>query len=688
MKIFLPILFIGIVAYSQEKNISGKVSNFESNEPLAYVNIRVKNKTVGTVSNNNGLFKLLLNDKVSSKDTVVFSYIGFKTKRYLISQLNKIKEPILLQPKSMELDEVVVSSKSKYNLDFDDFDSENKVMPEGWFKWGSYKNKNGENVYGENVYGEKLDGENSVGKVVSNDKGKFGCITYRISANCVGDTIRLTGRMKYENVKGFVGLLMRVDGASRTRSLAFKSMERLRIKGTNDWKEYAIQMPFPIGAERIYVGGILGGHGIAWFDDFKITIDGKDIEIVNGAPKTSLKKYNTDKLNLAIRKSSVPLNVSNEDSLMSSLNPLIEKLSNKRIVSIGESTHGTSEFYHLREIITKRLIEEKGFDLVVLENPYDDIELFNKGLETSPLDSLMQKHLFPIYQTQEMESFLQWFKDNHVRYDVKLKGCDDSAWVFYEVLNDKIGTLNDKKLNILLTELKSNITKSTTKNLKKGHKINTSIYDNIVAIEKHLKLTDNLNDAVKEILFNGKNTYINDLNIKNNKQIQSRDKIMADRISYFAKDKMKKIIVWAHNAHISNEIIVDNEIGIMGRDLKKEFGNDYHSVGLTTLKGSYSYIDEKFINGDHSYNEKLKKADMQPVETPLWENALAINGNAFYLNLSAFKNELKTVDIIGSTRLIGYSIETKENVYQLSFSQNFDSLIFIENTNATTPLFD
>ena len=30
----------------------------------------------------------------------------------------------------------------------------------------------------------------------------------------------------------------------------------------------------------------------------------------------------------------------------------------------------------------------------------------------------------------------------------------------------------------------------------------------------------------------------------------------------------------------------------MGRNLKKEFNSDYYTIGLTTLKGSYSYIDE------------------------------------------------------------------------------------------------
>jgi len=112
LKFFLSIifLFINVISYSQEQIISGKVWNFENNELLAYVNIGIKNKTVGTVSNNNGLFKLLLNDKVISKDTVVFSFIGFKTERYLVSELYN-SNTISLHPENTKLDEVVLSSK-------------------------------------------------------------------------------------------------------------------------------------------------------------------------------------------------------------------------------------------------------------------------------------------------------------------------------------------------------------------------------------------------------------------------------------------------------------------------------------------------------------------------------------------------------------------------------------------------
>ncbi|WP_179213155.1 erythromycin esterase family protein [Maribacter sedimenticola] len=563
-------------------------------------------------------------------------------------------------------------------MDFNDFNQEEQKMPTGWFKWGNF----------ENLTGEIISDGNSVGKVVSDNDGTFGCITYRIPVNYVGDTIVLSGLIKYENVKGFVGLLMRIDGHSKKSPLAFKSMQNQKIRGTSDWKEYSIKLPFPSNAKTIFVGGILGKKGIAWFDDFKVRIDGKDIQELKETKKLTLENYNSNELELAISKSSKKLHFSNEETLHNSLNPLIEKIGDKKIVAIGESTHGTSEFYQLREIITKRLITEKGFSLVVLENPYDDIEILNKNLDKTPLDSLMQKHLFSIYQTQEMKSFLEWFKYNKTKYKIKFKGCDDSYWVFFELLKNNINSVDDKILNNLLQELKSNIVKSSTDNLKKEYKVKYSIHNNILEIENYLESTKKITKSIREILFNGKNTYINYVNIKNQKPIQSRDEIMADRISFLAKHSDSKIIVWAHNAHISNEIITDNEIGIMGRDLKKDFDQDYYTIGLTTLNGSYSYINEKYINGDHSYNEKLKTESFKPIDSLFWENKLSKINNSFILDMTDLKNELITDRLIGPTRLIGYSKESEEDIYYLPLIKNFDTMIFIKETNSTKPIFE
>lgn len=95
----------------QSKQIMGEVRNFENNELLPYVNIGIADKTIGTVSNENGLFKFDLNEKITSKDSVIFSFIGFKTEKYLVSELSNQRNTILLQPQNTELEEVIVTSK-------------------------------------------------------------------------------------------------------------------------------------------------------------------------------------------------------------------------------------------------------------------------------------------------------------------------------------------------------------------------------------------------------------------------------------------------------------------------------------------------------------------------------------------------------------------------------------------------
>ncbi|GLU43600.1 hypothetical protein Musp01_12240 [Muricauda sp. NBRC 101325] len=548
-------------------------------------------------------------------------------------------------------------------------------MPTGWFKWGNF----------ENISGEKINSENSVGKVVSDKNGKFGCITYRFPANYAGDTIKLTGKIKYENVKEFVGLLMRIDGESKTRALGFKSMQNLKIRGTSDWKEYSIQLPYPPNAKYIFIGGILGKKGVAWFDDFKVTIDGVNIQDLEETERVTLKDYDGGKLASAISKSSYQVDISKIENL--GIDSLIEKSGDKKIVAIGESTHGTSDFYRLRELITKRLITEKGFKLVVLESTYDDIELLNEKLDERSLDTLMRKHLFSIYQTNEMKSFLNWYKDNRSTYNISFKGCDDSNWVYLEFLKSKTDFKNDKELNNLLENLASHISKSSTDNLKKEVKIFNTIYNDILAIENHLKSTGTLTYEIEEVLFNIKNTFINYLHIKNNEPFQSRDEIMAERISFLARNTNEKIIVWAHNAHISNQII-SNEIGMMGRNLKKEFGENYYSIGLTTLDGTYSYMEEKFINEDHIFTEQLKTERLKPNQSTYWEDILGQNGNSFFLDTSILYEILNTNDIIGPTKLIGYGKETEDDGYYIPLVKNFDGLIFLKTTRATTPIFN
>ena len=52
--------------------------------------------------------------------------------------------------------------------------------------------------------------------------------------------------------------------------------------------------------------------------------------------------------------------------------PLLELIGDARFVLIGEASHGTHEFYQSRGEITKRLIQEKGFNTIAVEADWPD----------------------------------------------------------------------------------------------------------------------------------------------------------------------------------------------------------------------------------------------------------------------------------------------------------------------------
>ncbi len=80
----------------------------------------------------------------------------------------------------------------------------------------------------------------------------------------------------------------------------------------------------------------------------------------------------------------------------SDIDKLIRKAEGKRLVLLGESTHGTLEFYKWRAEISRRLIEEAGFNFIVVEGdwyPACQVNRFVKGFylkETSPEELLLQ----------------------------------------------------------------------------------------------------------------------------------------------------------------------------------------------------------------------------------------------------------------------------------------------------------
>ncbi|MEM8927629.1 MAG: S41 family peptidase [Bacteroidota bacterium] len=169
----------------------------------------------------------------------------------------------------------------KFNLNFET-NIEGESLPKNWRKWGDYQIIKDSTI----VYSGKFSS-----KITADSESSFGSIAYKIPSKYQGKAITLEGYMRLKNVtNGFVGLLMRLDGNGGV--LQFDNMQSRGISGTRDWQKYQITLPYDHDTESIYVAGILQGRGTAWFDSFKVTIDGKDIQTLKEVEKTKTQGSN------------------------------------------------------------------------------------------------------------------------------------------------------------------------------------------------------------------------------------------------------------------------------------------------------------------------------------------------------------------------------------------------------------
>ena len=79
--IFLLLFFFPVVLYAQDNSemlkISGLVLDKKNNEPLAFVNIGIINRNIGTISYENGSFELAIPVQ-HANDELTFSMVGYK----------------------------------------------------------------------------------------------------------------------------------------------------------------------------------------------------------------------------------------------------------------------------------------------------------------------------------------------------------------------------------------------------------------------------------------------------------------------------------------------------------------------------------------------------------------------------------------------------------------------------------
>ncbi|MGB5458369.1 MAG: erythromycin esterase family protein, partial [Eudoraea sp.] len=135
------------------------------------------------------------------------------------------------------------------------------------------------------------------------------------------------------------------------------------------------------------------------------------------------------------------------------LDPLIEKLSDSQVVLLGEASHGTHEYYTWRTAISKRLIEEHGFNFIAVEGDWPDFYRVNRYVKhyenshNSSVEVLKEFNRWPtwMWANWEVETLTNWLHIHNEKLPanerVGIYGLDVySLWESMEAIMDYLMT--------------------------------------------------------------------------------------------------------------------------------------------------------------------------------------------------------------------------------------------------------
>lgn len=131
------------------------------------------------------------------------------------------------------------------------------------------------------------------------------------------------------------------------------------------------------------------------------------------------------------------------------LEGLLDRIGDARVVLLGEASHGTDEFYAMRDHITRALIEKKGFNIVAAEADWPDAARIDRYVRESDIaapESAKPFSRFPtwMWANTRVSEFVEWLRDHNQRVDTQ-----ETAVGFYGLDLYSLHTSIDAALNYL-----------------------------------------------------------------------------------------------------------------------------------------------------------------------------------------------------------------------------------------------
>jgi protein-L-isoaspartate(D-aspartate) O-methyltransferase len=394
------------------------------------------------------------------------------------------------------------------------------------------------------------------------------------------------------------------------------------------------------------------------------------------------------------------------------LSPLLRRIGDAKIVLIGEATHGTSEFYQLRERISRALIERKGFTFVAAEADWPDaarIDHYVRHFEYKPREWTAFAR-FPqwMWRNGEVLAFVEWLRNynagNEEHKRAAFYGLD--IYSLYTSIEEVLRYLGDIDLETaeIARQRYSCLTPWQTDPAAYGHAALSGSYrtceKEVVRMLKDILTKQNIYttqdgehfiDAVHNarlvasaeryyrIMYYGSRA---SWNLRDNHMFETLEALL----EFHGRDS--KAIVWAHNSHIGNaaatEMSARGEFNI-GELCKKKYGDSAYSVGFGTHAGAVAAASD--------WDGPMEIKPVRPSHRGSYEIVChEASVPRFMLPLRSF-NDVQVRERLMKPRLeraIGViyrpDTELSSHYFQAVLPRQFDEYIWFDQTKAVTPL--
>ena len=388
---------------------------------------------------------------------------------------------------------------------------------------------------------------------------------------------------------------------------------------------------------------------------------------------------------------------------------LLARIGDAQVVLLGEASHGTSEFYRMRDRISRELIAKKGFQFVAIEGDWPDaarVDHYVRHLEYPPSEWTAFAR-FPtwMWRNNEVRVFVDWLRSHNAALNpakrVAFHGLD--LYSLYDSIRAVLKYLDevDPATARAARERYGCLTPWQSDPATYGHAALTGAYPTCES-EVAVVLLDLMHKRRAYVERDGERFMdaVQNARLIANAEQYYRIMYYGSRASWNLRDShmfetlktllafygsKSKAIVWAHNSHIGDasatEMFSRGEYNL-GHLCRKEFGTLAYTIGFGTNAGT--------VAAASNWDGPMEIKRVVPAVAESYERIFHEFGVPnFCLDLSQALNGSEGLRKPRLERAIGviYRPETElaSHYFQAVLPKQFDEYVWFDETKAITP---